>query len=309
MHANDDRRYPIPIVRNLLVIASCSALYFALLYVATRAQSIASLIACGVMFAVTMIPVYSLIHEAEHNMLHPHPFWNDLLGRWLCMLFIAPFSFFKHCHLRHHSKNRTDVELWDLYQVHQSRWKRAGTLYSMMGGLGYLSLWLSVLVFAIAPRLAYCGVFQRHPEIAGFLEGSNQDRKVAVFRWESWVVLLFQATTISALHVHLLPWLTVFLIHGFVWSSQNYVNHAFSPRDVINGAHNLTMPRWLTPIYLNFNLHLAHHQHPRVPWTHLPRVVPHATHPIGFFRNYLRLWRGPQLTHEKNPSWHAEPAS
>jgi fatty acid desaturase len=301
MNANSDRRYPVPVLANLVAVVICSALYFILLYAASQAASLASVIACGLLFAVNMIPIYSLIHEAEHNMLHPRPWWNDLLGRWLCTLFIVSFTFFKHCHLRHHRKNRTDIEMWDLYLQSQDKWKRRSNLYLMMSGLGYLSLWLSVLLFAVAPSLVYCGFFQRHTEIAGFLEGSNRGRKLAAIRTESWVVLLFQAAMLWGLQLRLSSWLILFVMHGFVWSSQNYVNHAFSPRDIVNGAHNLKMPPLLKPIYLNFNLHLAHHQNPRIPWSHLPQFLPQGSARISFFRNYLRLWTGPRLTLEKNP--------
>jgi fatty acid desaturase len=306
MNTNSDRRYPVPVFANLAAVVICSALYFILLYAASRATSLASVIACGLLFAVNMIPIYSLIHEAEHNMLLPRPWWNDLLGRWLCTLFVVSFTFFKHCHLRHHRKNRTDIEMWDLYLQPQDKWKRRGNLYLMMSGLGYLSLWLSVLLFALAPSLVYCGFFQRHTEIAGFLEGSNRGRKLAAIRTESWVVLLFQAAMIWGLQLRLSSWLILFVIHGFVWSSQNYVNHAFSPRDIVNGAHNLKMPLLLKPIYLNFNLHLAHHQNPRIPWSHLPNFLPEGSARISFFRNYLRLWTGPRLTLERNPLRSAE---
>jgi fatty acid desaturase len=306
MNTNTDRRYPVPAFTNLVTVVVCSALYFLLLCAASQAASLAGVIAYGLLFAVNMIPIYSLIHEAEHNMLHPRPLWNDMLGRWLCTLFIVSFTFFKHCHLRHHRKNRTDIEMWDLYLESHAKWKRRGNLYLMMSGLGYLSLWLSVLLFAVTPSLVYCGFFQRHTEIAGFLEGSNRGGKLAAIRTESWVALLFQAVMIWGLHLRWSSWLILFVIHGFVWSSQNYVNHAFSPRDIVNGAHNLKMPRWLKPVYLNFNLHLAHHQNPRIPWSHLPHFMPEGSDRISFFRNYLRLWTGPRLTLEKNPLRSAE---
>jgi fatty acid desaturase len=302
MNVNPARRFPIPVALNLLAAALCSCLYFILLYAASRAASLWAVAFYGCLFAIVMIPVYSLIHEAEHNMLHPDPFWNHLCGRWLCLLFAVSFTFITHCHLRHHTKNRTDIEMWDLYREGDNKWRRRCNLYLMMIALGYFSLWLSVVLFALVPSLLYCGLFQRHTEIAGFLEGSDQQGKLAVIRRESWAVILFQAACMGILHLQWLPWLLVFFVHGLVWSSQNYVNHAFSPRHIINGAHNLRMPAWLKPVYLNFNLHLAHHQNPRVPWAHLPHFVPPKTLRIGFFRNYLRLWTGPRLTQQKNPS-------
>jgi fatty acid desaturase len=302
MTASVSRRYPIPVFLNLATLSICSALYFGLLFAASRAPTLAGVIGYGVLFAAIMIPVYSLIHEAAHNMLVPDSRWNDRLGRWLCMLFIVSFSFFKHCHLRHHRKNRTDIECWDLCLERHTRWKRYGNLYLMMAGLGYLSLWLSVVLFAIAPRLVYSRVFQKHTEIAGFLEGSDEPGKLARFRVESWAVLLFQAAVFWVLDLRFVAWLVPFLIHGFIWSSQNYVNHAFSRRDVLNGAHNLKIPRWLKPLYLNFNLHLAHHQNPYVPWRHLPQFVEPNPQRISFFLNYLRLWTGPRLSLERDPA-------
>jgi len=302
MRAKSDRDYRIPVVANLVAVAVCTALYFTLLYEASHAPSFWRVAILGCLFAAAMIPVYSLIHEAEHNMLHPRRLWNDSIGRWLCLMFVVSFTFLTHCHLRHHMKNRTDIEMWDLYREGDNKWKRRCNLFLMMSGLGYLSLWLSVVLFAVAPSLVYCGFFQRHTEIAGFLEGSNQRDKLAAIRAESWAVILFQGTTIWLLHLEWLPTLALFLIHGFVWSSQNYVNHAYSPRDILKGAHNLRIPSWLTPVYLNFNLHLAHHQNPRVPWCHLPEFVEPETHRTSFFANYLRLWAGPRLTHEANPA-------
>jgi fatty acid desaturase len=306
MNTSTRHVHPIPVVTNLLLLTVCSALYFLLLRMASRGDSTLAVVACGFAFAVNMIPIYALIHEAEHNLLHPDPAWNDRLGRWLCCLFVVSFTFFKHCHLRHHRKNRTDIEMWELYYAHQSRWRRRGNLLLMMSGLGYLSLWLSVLLFAVAPSLVYCGILQRHTEVAGFLQGSEQPAKIAAMRRESWVAIVFQAAMIILLDLDLRSWLTLFLLHGFVWSSQNYVNHAFSRRDIVNGAHNLWIPAWLHYVYLNFNLHLAHHQNPGIPWVHLPEFVPPGPRRTSFFRNYLRLWTGPALTHEPEPVLHAQ---
>ena len=118
---------------------------------------------------------------------------------------------------------------------------------------------------------------------------------------ESFVVIIFQALVLWMLNWDFLSWGILLLVHGFIWSSQNYVNHAFSPRDIINGAHNLKVPVWLNLIYLNFNVHLAHHQNPHVPWVYLPVFIKKGKERISFFKNYLRLWKGPRLTHEPPP--------
>lgn len=295
------REYPIPTGWNTLHVVVCSLAYVALLAAASRADSLAAMVGFGALFAIVMIPVYALLHEASHETLLPGAAANRWVGRWLAAMFVVPFSFYKHCHWRHHLKNRTDIELWDLVRPTDVRWRRVANLYGMLFGVGYALTWVSVALFAVAPGLVYAGFFQQHTEIAGFLEGSDTPRKRATFRFEAWSVIAVHVALWLALGLRPLPTLILFGMHGFLWSSQNYVNHAFSRRDVVNGAHNLWMPRVLLPIYLNFNLHLAHHQHPSVPWNHLPKLVPEGSVQLAFFRNYLRLWSGPRPTTEPDP--------
>jgi fatty acid desaturase len=298
------KHYNIPNRINLTITVICSGMYFLLLWKASHVDHYGWVILCGFLFAVNMVPVYSLIHEAEHEILHSNERVNNMMGRWLSTLFIAPYTFFKHCHLKHHKKNRTDEEMWDLYYEHQEKFKKYGTLYGMMIGLGYFSMWLAVLLYAIAPGLIYSRFFYSHTEIGGFIKGSDRKDKVIHSRQESIMVILFQVIIFYLLDLNWSSWLTLFVMHGFLWSSQNYVNHAFSPRDIIHGAHNLKIPPWLKWIYLNFNLHLAHHQNPKIPWIHLPEYVSEGSGRITFLRNYLRLWKGPRLPHEPPPLSH-----
>lgn len=293
--------YPIPAKINGLLIIVCTALYFLLLFAGVHTHHIGYKLLLGLAFAIVMIPVYSLMHESAHNALHPNPGWNLYLGRWLCCLFIVSFSFFRHCHLKHHKKNRTDEEMWDLYYEHQNKWLRYGNLYLMMIGFGYMACWLSVILFAIAPGLVNAPLFKKHTEVKGFLDGIDDKRKLKVAQVECVVVIIFQVILLYLLHWDLFTWFIFYLMHGFAWSSQNYVNHAFSPRDIINGAHNLKVPVWLTLVYLNFNIHLAHHQNPKIPWLYLPRLIKSGKERISFLKNYLRLWKGPRLTKEGAP--------
>jgi fatty acid desaturase len=216
-------------------------------------------------------------------------------------MFMISFTFYRHCHLKHHKKNRTDDEMWDLYYEHQNKLLRYGNLYLMMMGFGYLAIWLSVLLFSISPRMVISPFFKKHTEINGFLNGFTSKNKLRIAQLESIVVIIFQLLLLWLINWDWLLWIIFYLVHGFVWSSHNYVNHAFSPRDIINGAHNLKIPRWLNVIYLNFNIHLAHHQNPNIPWLHLPGFKRQNKKSISFYRNYIRLWKGPELTTTKSP--------
>jgi fatty acid desaturase len=75
------------------------------------------------------------------------------------------------------------------------------------------------------------------------------------------------------------------------WSALQYVDHAWSARDVALGAWDLRVPapvRWLT---LNYQYHRAHHGHPAAPWTALPGLAERDEPQPTFLQIYWSLWR------------------
>ena len=293
--------YSIPARLNIFIIVVCTIAFFSLFTAGTHFHQIWIRLLLGLAFGIIMIPVYSLMHEAAHNTLHPSAKSNLFLGRWLCCIFTISFTFYRHCHLKHHKKNRTDDEMWDLYYEHQNKWLRYGNLYLMMIGLGYVATWLSVFLFSISPKLVISAFFKKHTEINGFLNGFTTVNKLLLAQFESVVVIIFQLLLLWLINWDWWLWVIFYGIHGFIWSSQNYVNHAFSPRDIINGAHNLKIPSWLNLVYLNFNIHKAHHQNPNIPWLHLPSFIKSSKESTSFYSNYIRLWKGPELTKTTSP--------
>jgi fatty acid desaturase len=293
--------YPIPGRLNLFIIIVCTISFFCLFIAGTNFHQLWIRLLLALAFGVVMIPVYSLMHEGAHHTLHQSDRFNLFFGRLLCCMFMISFTFYRHCHLKHHKKNRTDEEMWDLYYEHQNKLLRYGNLYLMMIGFGYCAVWISVLLFSISPGLVTSPFFKKHTEIKGFLSDFVATNKLRTAQLESITVVIFQVLLLWLIDWDWPLWIMFYLVHGFVWSSQNYVNHAFSPRDIINGAHNLKLPVWLKIVYLNFNIHLAHHQNPSIPWLHLPSFIKSGKEKISFYRNYIRLWKGPQLTKTKSP--------
>jgi fatty acid desaturase len=87
---------------------------------------------------------------------------------------------------------------------------------------------------------------------------------------------------------------------GFTWSAMQYVHHYGTERHVTRGARNLRLWGPIDRLWLNHNWHLVHHEHPTVPWIHLPvmgAAGPDARR--GFLPwHYLKMWRGPRKTAE-----------
>jgi len=294
-------KYPIPNRLNGFIIGVSSIFHILLLWIGSHLPTDWALLGIGLLFSLNLIPVYSLIHEAEHGLLHSNSKWNYMLGAWLGILFFAPFSFLRKCHLNHHTHNRTDYEMWDLYYEHQNKWVRHGYLYLIMMGMTWILIAVATVLFSFAPRLVYSRIFTWNRDIRGLIK--DTDREVILRRTirESRLVLTFYAVLFFVLQLEPLAFLILFLIHGFIWTSQNYVNHAFSPRDIINGAHNHRMNPVFKYLYLNFHLHLAHHQNPKIPWIHLNRFVKKDSGRFSYWKTYFRLWKGPELTYEPPP--------
>lgn len=293
--------YPIPWRLNIALSVLLIILYLACLKLAGEASSFFQLCGIAFVFAFLMIPVYSLFHEATHRIFHPNPTVNYCCGVILGTLFMVSFTFLRRAHIGHHRRNRTDLERFELYYSHEIRWKKALFLYANMIGFYWCSLPLSVLIFALYPPLMNKMLWVKQITVEAILRGV-EPRLIPKIRWESIFIL-----SVHGLIFYLFgyPWkayLLLFGAHAFTWSSQNYVNHAFSPRDILNGAHNHKMNWFCQHLYLNFNHHLVHHRHPTLAWIHLPKFVNEVERErISYGKAWLRLWKGPVLTTEGPP--------
>ena len=88
---------------------------------------------------------------------------------------------------------------------------------------------------------------------------------------------------------------------AFNWSTRQYVTHAFTVRDVKNGALNLSVSRPMAWILLQGQWDLVHHQHPHVSWMYLPLLGRSSKKPVSYLKQYLKLWGGPKPCTERGP--------
>ena len=84
-------------------------------------------------------------------------------------------------------------------------------------------------------------------------------------------------------------WLACYWAFGLNWSSLQYTDHAWSPRDVHEGAWNLRFWPLTQAMFLNYNLHLVHHRRPQFPGSSAPLRAAGDPNP-SFWSIYLPLW-------------------
>jgi len=100
------------------------------------------------------------------------------------------------------------------------------------------------------------------------------------------------------------PWLNLLLFYACFavnWSTRQYVGHAFTPRDVIEGAWNLRHNRLMTWVLLHGEWDLNHHRRPDVSWYYLPGLSPPDEARASYGKQYWRLWLGPRANTEPAP--------
>lgn len=245
-------------------------------------------------FALINNMPFAIMHEAVHGVAADSRWGNRLIGVVAGWAFPTSFLLQRKAHLNHHQNNRTDKELYDYYLPHESRWLRNAWLYlGNLLGLYYFfvvlgnAIWLvawwfyrsAFFVKKIGPAL---GFGAQIPELLSLPALAVWCELALAFAWQA---LLFWLLDLNVLSYVLCLW-----AFGLHWSALQYVNHAWTGRNVQNGAWNLKvlpLSRWLA---LNYHCHLAHHQHPAAPWYELPSLVDDQPRPT-FWRVWFSLWR------------------
>jgi fatty acid desaturase len=271
-----------------------------LLWLASRLTLTGQLF-CGLLFAQLLLTSYQLIHEACHDLLHPERRINDAIGMVLGWLFPVSFTLMKVTHIVHHCCNRSDHEMFDCYYPGDNRALKLVQWYGLLTGLWWWLVPLGSLLLAIHPAWLRSPPFRKARTTAVLFDdfGMKEIRRV---RLETLLGILFW---LAAFHLLNLQWQAVLLLYalfGFNWATRQYVTHAFSPRDVVNGAWNLKVGRLHGLILLNGQWDRLHHQHPHVSWVYLPVLARDMDYDKTYWWQYFRLWRGPRPCQERGPA-------
>lgn len=295
MTSPDLECYPIPEKRNIAIFLVALPATWGLLWLASHGSLGWALLAAWAFSLVNHTP-FSLLHEAVHSVFSRSRARNDFFGTLSAAAFPTSFTLQKIAHLGHHRRNRTDEDLYDYYLPNQSKALRDFQLYAgNLLGFYWFCIPLSNLIYLIAPWLYASRGFIEGP--ARYLGFEPYVREIAQHsKLRIWAECLFafsyQALLWWALDLTWQGWLLCYWAFALHWSALQYVNHAWSPRDVVHGAWNLKVLPITRALALNYHYHLAHHRHPQAPWVHLPRLMDPAEPRPTFWRIYFRLWGG-----------------
>jgi fatty acid desaturase len=288
-------RYPVPEKLNIAIFLIAFPATWGLLWIASH-ESLGWMLLAAWAFSLVNHLHFSLMHEAVHGVFSENKVRNDLFGTLSAPAFPTSFTLQKIAHLGHHRRNRTDEELYDYYLPNQSRALRNFQLYAgNLLGFYWACIPVSNLIYLVAPWMYKSRRFIEGP--ARHLGFEPYIREIAQYSglkiWsECMLALTYQVLLWWMLDLSWQGWLLCYWAFALHWSALQYVDHAWSPRDVVDGAWNLKVSPIARALALNYHYHLAHHRDPQAPWTQLPGLVRADERQPTFWRIYFRLWGG-----------------
>src|SRR5258706_42204 len=192
---------------------------------------------------------------------------------------------FWHC--GPHRRNRTDDEMFDCYTPKKSRFQAWFHLYCLLTGWFWSSAPLGCAIYLLTGPFFSRPLFKEG--IARFygLEPMVADLARAPawrMRGELLFTIAFQSGLVLLLDLTLTGWLARYIAFALNRRSLQYTDHAYTRRDIREGASNLQVNPLVQWIFLNYHHHLAHHRDPTVPWIHLPKFVDFSQPRPSFLR-------------------------
>ena len=285
----------IPVWLNIGIGTAATAVAIGCLWLAGHAPHWSVLVGAACVFSFANNTIFSLLHECVHGSFHPNRGVNDGAGMLFAAFFPTAFTIQRVSHFGHHRRNRTDLELYDYFLPHQSRWLKTYWIYCLLTGFYWAIIPVAGLAYLACPFVFRSRAFRHGPaKWWGFEEYVRDVADEPIGRvWpEAAFTFALQIGLWLALDLDWIGWIACYWAFGLNWSSLQYADHAWSPRDVKEGAWNLRFWPPTQAIFLNYNLHLVHHRRPDIPWIHLPRFVSAADPKPSFWSIYWSLWGG-----------------
>ena len=291
---------PVPNRLNVCLVVGVFVTAVSLLWLGSHVQSWWAVLGVGVLFSYVLLTNYALLHEASHGNLQTGSRRNYWLGVVTGLLFPMPFTAMRSTHQGHHDFNRTEKEMFDLYQPGENRLLKYVRWYGILCGFFWPLVPLGAVIFSLTPRSLRDLIFGRN-QPRGYLVNSIREGDVWTVRGETFLTVIFFAAAFWLLGLRWQNTLVLYACFAFNWSTRQYIGHAFSKLDVIEGAWNLRHNRLMSFLLLHGEYDLSHHRHPEISWYYLPRLSPPDKTQPGYIRQYWRQWLGPRLASESQP--------
>jgi fatty acid desaturase len=292
---------PVPNRLNFVLTVLVFSAAIGLLWLASLAQRWLAVLGIGIIFSYLLLTNYALLHEATHGNLQTQPRRNYWLGFLTGCLFPIPFSMICITHQGHHLHNRTDSEMFDLYYPHDNRVVKYLRWYGILCGFFWPLIPVGAVLFAISPATVRDRLFAK-PQSTGYMFTDIHSAGVSAVRLELCAIIAFFVLLHTTLNLDWTHTAVLYACFSLNWSTRQYVGHAFSKRDIIDGAWNLRHHPLMSWLLLHGEFDKTHHRRPDVSWIYLPRLTQADDERPSYFKHYWRQWLGPRPNVEAPPT-------
>jgi len=302
----ENRDITIPSGLNVMIAISSYVIAGFCLWGAAHSTTILAKLLFAIAFSYVGNTIFSLLHESVHKVFSSSSKLNYIFGNLSAAFFPTGFTLQRAFHLGHHRRNRTDYEMFDMYYSTDLKPLKYLQWYFVITGFYWTSAPIAGILYLLAPGLLKVKVLRskdprvQHMSADAMLAGIEKiNTKYA--RVELLFTLLFQASLFYFLGLNFWSWILCYWCFAINWGSLQYADHAWTPRDIKNGAWNLKVNPVVHWIFLHYHHHKAHHQNPFVPWLHLHRFVDFKEHRPTHFGIWLKMWKGPTPATSETP--------
>src|SRR5258707_3124131 len=230
--------YPIPARQNLAIACSQLVVLPAILWAAGQVHLWWGITLLSLAYGIAMNSGYAMLHEAEHNLLHPNPILNQTMGALLALFFPAPFHLIRQGHIGHHIRNRSDDEAFDLYFADENQFWKYLQLYGTLTGMFWVLILVTNFVVLVKPTIITPRYTRFNRPTEAFLESLNPKYR-RIIQLEALALILIDAAMIYFLKIPIVDYLAVMFGFRFIWSVMPYAHHYTTVREEQQRAMNM----------------------------------------------------------------------
>jgi fatty acid desaturase len=238
--------------------------------------------------AVNMLTLVAMTHECVHLHFVRSRTLNRVLGTLAAAFIWAPFEVYRSRHIGHHADTCGPDDTEGEPYKFRARWQIVASF--LAGGIAYI---LSLPVWGLAVSLGWS---------PRWVSGRAARRRIRINMvvWGATAALGVVLAMID-LRVVAFAWLipvAIFLTVPFVFVLMPEHYDAPGPGHVTSNTRTCVSNAAMRFVFLNTNLHTAHHDRASVPWTGLPAHHAELASTIdnewvfsGYFAFYRFMWR------------------
>lgn len=298
------KNYKVPTGLNIFIQIIASTVVMGSLYLVSHQSSWILKFIFAIPFILANHTLFSLLHESTHRCYSKNTLINDIGGNFAAFFFPTAMVFQRICHLGHHLRNRTDCEMFDMYYPEDNKLLKFTQYYCILTGFYWISIPFGCFMYMIAPAsyniFVWMNKKSKSTDAAMMIPFINHPQKTRM-RLEMLATFTFQFLMFKFLDLNFISYFFAYWFFGVVWGGLQYADHAWTERDIRNGAWNLKVWAPIQAIYLNYHLHKVHHQHPQLPWTALPQYENKNDPKPSFLKIYIEMWKGPRPVNAPAP--------